>query len=74
MMEFPADSSLTVTLTPEMPSMDHGSPNNVDPVHVGKGHYKGKVNFTMTGLWQLNLDFMQGDAIADTTSFFEVNF
>lgn len=74
MMEFPADSSLTVTLTPEMPSMDHGSPNNVDPVHMGKGHYKGKVNFTMTGLWQLNLDFMHGDAIADTTSFFEVNF
>lgn len=74
MMEFPADSSLTVSLTPEMPSMGHGSPNNVNPVHVGNGHYKGKVNFTMTGLWQLNLGFMHGDAIADSTSFFEVNF
>ena len=74
MMAFPADSSLTVTLTPEMPAMDHGSPNNVDPVHVGKGHYKGKVNFTMTGLWYLHLDFKNGDAIADTATYFEVNF
>lgn len=74
MMEFPADSSLTVMLTPEMPTMGHGSPNNVDPVHVSRGHYKGKVNFTMTGLWHLNLDFKAGAAVADTATFFEVNF
>lgn len=74
MMEFPADSSLTVALTPEMPTMGHGSPNNIDPVHVSKGHYKGKVNFTMTGLWHLNLDCKAGAAIADTATFFEVNF
>lgn len=74
MMSFPADSSLSVVLTPEMPTMGHGSPNNVNPVHVGNGHYKGKVNFTMTGLWQLNLDFRSGTAVADTTQFFEVLF
>ena len=74
MMEFPADSSLAVTLTPEMPTMGHGSPNNVNPAHIGKGHYKGRVNFTMTGLWQLNLDFHQGTALADDNTFFEVNF
>jgi hypothetical protein len=74
MMEFPADSSLTVVLSPEMPTMGHGSPNNVDPVHTTKGHYKGKVNFTMTGLWHLNLDFKAGNNIADTTTYFEVNF
>lgn len=73
-MEYPADSSLSVTLTPEMPTMGHGSPNNVAPVHTAKGHYKGKVNFTMTGLWYLNLDFMQGAAVADSATFFEVNF
>ena len=75
MMSFPADSSLFVTLTPEMPTMGHGSPNNVNPVHIGNGHYKGKVNFTMTGLWQLNMDYMAGTAVADTTTqFFEVQF
>lgn len=74
MMSFPADSSLTVSLIPEMPTMGHGSPNNVDPVHTGKGHYKGKVNFTMTGLWRLNLDFMSGGSVADTTQYFDVEF
>lgn len=56
---FPAEN-LTIKLTPEMPSMDHGSPNNTDPVHVGGGHYSGKVNFTMTGEWRLNLDLSEG--------------
>lgn len=75
MMDFPADSSLTVTLTPEMPTMGHGSPNNINPVHTAKGHYKGKVNFTMTGLWKLNLDYMAGSAVADTTTqYFELTF
>lgn len=73
-MGFPADSSLSVTLTPEMPTMGHGSPNNVDPVHTQNGHYKGKVNFTMTGLWQVNLGFNAGTAIADTATSFEINF
>ncbi len=73
-MQFPADSSLTSTMYPEMPSMGHSSPNNVDPVHVGNGHYKGKVNFTMTGLWKVNLDFMNGAAVADTTQYFEIEF
>ena len=74
MMSFPADSSLSVILTPEMPTMNHGSPNNVNPVHIGKGHYKGKVNFTMTGLWKLNMDYMSGSAVADSTQSFEVQF
>lgn len=74
MMSFPADSSLSVVLTPEMPTMGHGSPNNVNPVHIGNGHYKGKVNFTMTGLWQLNMDYNAGTAVADSTQFFEVQF
>lgn len=74
MMSFPADSSLSVGITPEMPTMGHGSPNNVNPVHVLNGHYKGKVNFTMTGLWKLNMDYTVGSAVADTTQFFEVQF
>jgi hypothetical protein len=74
MMSFPADSSLTVSNTPEMPTMGHGSPNNINPTHIGNGHYKGKVNFTMTGLWKLNMDYLSGTAVADTTQFFEVQF
>jgi hypothetical protein len=74
MMSWPADSSLSVILTPEMPTMGHGSPNNVNPTHIGNGHYKGKVNFTMTGLWRLNIDFMSGAAVADTTQYFDVEF
>jgi hypothetical protein len=74
MMSWPADSSLSLLLDPEMPTMGHGSPNNVNPVHIGKGHYKGKVNFTMTGLWRLNLDFMAGNTIADTTQYFDIEF
>lgn len=74
MMSFPADSSMSIALTPEMPSMGHGSPNNISPVHTNVGHYNGKVNFTMTGLWRLNLDFMSGGAVADTTQFFDIEF
>ncbi len=59
--EFVPAKNLSIGLTPEMPSMDHGSPNNQDPVHVSNGHYKGKVNFTMTGEWRLNLSLVDGD-------------
>jgi hypothetical protein len=74
MMSFPADSSLSVVLTPEMPTMGHGSPNNVNPAHNRLGHYSGKVNFTMTGLWRLNLDYMSGTAVADSTQYFDIEF
>ena len=53
MHHFPAVSDLSIEFRPEMPSMMHGSPNNVAPVPVGNGRYRGKVNFTMTGDWRL---------------------
>ncbi|MDR0793543.1 MAG: FixH family protein [Chitinophagaceae bacterium] len=74
MMQFPADSSLTLTFEPEMPAMGHSSPNNVQPTHAGNGHYKGKVNFTMTGLWRLNMMFNSGSAVADSTHYFDFSF
>ncbi|WP_222164728.1 FixH family protein [Edaphocola aurantiacus] len=55
MMNFPAVDNLSLEMTPEMPSMGHGSPNNISPVSTGNGHYKGKVNYTMTGDWRLHL-------------------
>jgi hypothetical protein len=54
MSDFPSVAGMTVSFEPTMPSMGHSSPNNVNPVFTAKGHYQGKVNFTMTGDWQLD--------------------
>lgn len=64
MMSFPAVNDFTIAMDPQMTSMGHGSPNNVSPVSIGNGYYKGKANFTMTGDWRLNLDLIKaGDTI-----------
>lgn len=60
MMDWPAVTDLSLEVEPWMVSMDHGSPNNVAPVHMNEGHYLGEVNFTMTGDWQIRLTAMQG--------------
>ena len=49
MMSFPAVTDATMEIEPWMPSMSHGSPNNVNPVHDELGHYMGKVNFLDDG-------------------------
>ena len=61
--EFIPAENLSIKLTPEMPSMDHGSPNNEDPVHNANGHYLGKANFTMTGEWRLHMELTDGSNI-----------
>lgn len=70
-MEFAPIQDYTIQLEPEMPSMGHGSPNNVDPVHDADGRYMGKVNFTMTGDWRLNLTLNRADD-ATQSLFFDV--
>ena len=70
--EFSPADNLTMHMTPEMPSMDHGSPNNIDPTHADNGHYKGKVNFTMTGEWRINLDLSTPTSVIGT-KYFDVN-
>lgn len=72
MMSFPAEEGYTVEIEPEMLAMGHGSPNNVNPTHDADGHYKGQVNFTMTGLWRINLNIMDGAEVVDSTAYFEV--
>lgn len=69
MMTFPAVSDVTMTMTPDMPSMGHGSPNNVNPTPKGNGHYEGKVNFTMTGEWRIEIELYQGSALLGTVAF-----
>lgn len=56
MYSFPPVTNADITVTPWMPSMDHGSENNIDPVHDTDGHYKGEVVFNMTGDWEVHLD------------------
>lgn len=74
MMSWPADSTYGFVITPEMPSMGHGSPNNVNPVHIGNGHYRGKVNFTMTGEWKVNVDVQKSGNTISNNLFFNISF
>lgn len=60
---------LQFTMHTEMPSMDHGSPNNVNPVHDHDGHYQGKVNFTMSGDWRIHLEIESKEESFGTRSF-----
>lgn len=73
MMTFNALDNLTMEMTPEMPSMGHGSPNNANPVASGNGHYKGKVNFTMTGDWKVNLVVKQNGVAVSKGLYFNIS-
>lgn len=72
MMDWPADDSYSIEISPEMPSMGHGSPNNVNPLNTGNGHYKGKVNFTMTGEWKINVAVKKGDVVISKNAAFMI--
>ena len=69
MMEWPAVTDVQFELEPWMVSMDHGSPNNIAPVHMEDGHYIGKVNFTMTGDWQLRLTMSRDGEVCGSPYF-----
>lgn len=75
MMSFPPVSDMNITIEPEMPSMGHGSPNNVNPTLTANGIYEGTVNFTMTGYWVVHTNFFTAtnDTIK-TNQLFEVTF
>ena len=67
MASFPGVEDLTVGMEPSMPSMGHGSPSNVNPTHTGSGHYVGRVNFTMTGDWRIDVSLSKdGSVLLDT--------
>jgi len=72
MMDWPADDTYTVEITPTMPSMGHGSPNNVNPVNATMGHYKGKVNFTMTGEWRVDVLVKKGGVTISKNAYFNI--
>ncbi|MCK4750942.1 MAG: FixH family protein, partial [Bacteroidales bacterium] len=72
MMSFPPAEDLIVEIEPEMPSMDHGSPNNEHPVHLADGHYRGKINFTMTGWWRVHITLKKGDEVVTDEAFLDI--
>jgi hypothetical protein len=72
MMSYPAQDDYTIEIEPEMPSMGHGSPNNENPVHTTNGHYKGKVNFTMTGDWRINMVIKKNGEVVVDDKYFDV--
>lgn len=70
MMDWQEVNNYSVGIEPWMPTMGHGSPNNVNPTSMGDGFYMGKVNFTMTGLWEIKLTIMDGsDMVKNDISF-----
>jgi hypothetical protein len=72
MMDWPADDGYTIEITPTMPSMGHGSPNNVNPVNTVLGHYKGKVNFTMTGEWRVDVLVKKAGVTVSKNAYFNI--
>lgn len=72
MMDFPPINNYAVEIVPEMPSMGHGSPNNINPVSTGNGHYVGKVNYTMTGLWYVHLNIYKNGTLISNNQYFEM--
>ncbi len=87
MMDFPAVKDYKVAVDPRMPGMgNHTSPNNADLVYdaISKT-YKGKLNFTMTGYWKINLKLendsgvtLKGEDVTEenesSSLFFEIEF
>lgn len=74
-MNWPALEDLHIEFEPYMPTMGHGSPNNVNPVHMKDGHYQGVANFTMSGLWQLFMTIKDNqDVVLDDANSFYLNF
>ncbi|APD07770.1 hypothetical protein UJ101_02270 [Flavobacteriaceae bacterium UJ101] len=76
---YPIVEDYTLLIDPRMPDPgmgNHGSPNNIDLTYNSTtGFYHGKVNFTMTGLWNLNFqledtdgNIVAGEEITNTTN------
>jgi hypothetical protein len=74
MMSWPAVNGLTMEIEPEMPTMGHGSPDNENPVETTYGHYVGKVNFTMTGYWKVNMVVKKNGNVIKDDLFFDITF
>jgi hypothetical protein len=55
MMTFVPVEGAALALDPQMPSMGHGSPGNVNPTARAAGVYAGKLSFSMPGEWETTI-------------------
>ena len=74
MLIHPAVTDLTTEIELLMPSMGHGSSGNVSPVHTENGLYAGKVNFNMTGDWQITLKLKKGEVMLGNPLIYTLDF
>lgn len=74
MMSYLPVTDMTMNLTPEMVSMQHGSPNNISPVHVSNGEYTGTVNYTMSGDWRLHFQLEKNAIEIHADAFLDILF
>jgi len=86
-MTFPIVENYSITVDPRMPSMgNHSSPNNQDMgYNPATMMYEGKLSFTMTGYWRINLtllntngEILKGENVTDghpeSSLYFELEF
>lgn len=52
-VDFTQVNSANMFLTPKLDSLNHTSDGNVNPVYLGGGIYRGKVNFDLSGGWKV---------------------
>lgn len=87
MMSFSIVEDYTITIDPRMPGMgNHSSPNNEDLTYdATTGNYTGKLSFTMTGYWKINLmllntndEILKGESVTEenenSSLYFEIEF
>lgn len=75
MMDYLPVEGFKILIDPRMPGMgNHGSPNNVNLVQGEDEFYAGKLSFTMSGLWRINLQVLdsseqviKGEAVTQDT-------
>lgn len=72
MMSFPIVDNYKIKVDPRMPSMgNHSAPGNEDMMQGSDGFYHGKVGFSMSGYWMINLilenagTVVKGEAITE---------
>lgn len=63
--DFPVVEGYTIKVDPRMPGMgNHSAPGNVDMTQGSDGFYHGKVGFSMSGYWKINLILENGSGTA----------
>ncbi|MCO5249438.1 MAG: FixH family protein [Chitinophagales bacterium] len=80
--DFPIVDNYKIKVDPRMPGMgNHSAPGNVDMTQGNDGFYHGKVGFSMSGYWKINLiledgsgTVIKGEPVTETNPESSLNF